>query len=133
MAGKQADKMAGDMEKRGVSDPAPAQAPGGSHDYANFPRKFFSLATPNMPTFSFYVRTNVLYPRFMRTFPAFSFRGEHNGAWFMRRFPEISFRLSTGCRERGEKFFYENVWGACTRKKQTSSCGILRVKIKKCE
>jgi hypothetical protein len=34
----------------------------------------------------------------------------------MRRFPDISFWRITGCRERGEKFFYENVWGACTRK-----------------
>jgi len=28
----------------------------------------------------------------------------------------IFFRRATGYRERGEKFFYENVWGAFARK-----------------
>jgi hypothetical protein len=43
----------------------------------------------------------------MRTFPAFSFRAEHNRALFMRRFPDISFRRHRGPRnmeERGSQF-----------------------------
>ena len=41
--------------------------------------------------------------------PGFFFLAEHSLALFMRRFPEISFRLSTGYRELGERFLYANV------------------------
>ena len=60
----------------------------GSIPSRNFPRKNFSRAIPNMPTFRFYVRINGQRPRFMRRFPAFSFRaGEIEESCGEKRIP----------------------------------------------